>query len=207
MATMEVIDQAGQKVSEVTLKEEIFSAEIKPHLIHEVVKMQLANRRAGTASTKNRSAVRGGGKKPWRQKGTGRARAGTIRSPLWRGGGVVFGPMPRDYSYKVPKKVRRGALRSAVALKAQEGKFVVVEKFELEEAKTKVFARILEGLSVKDGLIVIEEKDEILERVARNIPSIKVLRFEGINVYDIMRYDKLVMTQKAFEKLEGVLSQ
>jgi len=207
MATMQVLDQSGQKVGELALKEEIFSGEVKPHLIHEVVKMQLANRRAGTASTKNRSAVRGGGRKPWRQKGTGRARVGTIRSPLWRGGGVVFGPTPRDYSYKVPKKVRKGALRSAVALKAQEGKLVVVDKFELPEAKTKEFAKILKDLSIQEGLIVIEGKDEVLERSSRNIPSIKVLRVEGLNVYDIMRYDTLVMTQQAIEKLEGVLTQ
>ncbi len=207
MATMEILDQSGQKVGELTLKEEIFSGEVKPHLIHEVVKMQLANRRAGTASTKNRSAVRGGGKKPWRQKGTGRARVGTIRSPLWRGGGVVFGPMPRDYSYKVPKKVRKGALRSAVALKAQEGKLIVVDKFELPEAKTREFKKVLDGLSVREGLVVIEDRDETLERASRNIPSVKVLRVEGLNVYDIMRYESLIMTQSAVEKLEGVLAQ
>jgi large subunit ribosomal protein L4 len=207
MATMEVLDQSGQKVGELTLNEEIFSGDIKTHLIHEVVKMQLANRRAGTASTKNRSAVRGGGKKPWRQKGTGRARVGTIRSPLWRGGGVVFGPVPRDYSYKVPKKIRKGALRSAVASKAEEGKLVIVDKFELPEIKTREFAKILKELSIQEGLIVIEGRDDDLERSSRNIPSIKVLRFEGLNVYDIMRYDTLVMTQQAFEKLEGVLAQ
>ena len=206
MATMQVLDQSGQKVGELALKGEIFSGEVNPHLIHEVVKMQLANRRAGTASTKNRSAVRGGGKKPWRQKGTGRARVGTIRSPLWRGGGVVFGPTPRDYGYKVPKKVRKGALRSAVILKAQEEKLIIVDKFELPEAKTREFAKILNDLSVTEGLVVIEGKNEVLERASRNIPSVKVLRVEGLNVYDIMRYDTLVMTRQAFEKLEGVLA-
>ncbi len=207
MATLEVLDQSGQKISEMTLKEEIFLGEVKPHLIHEVVKMQLANRRAGTAATKNRSAIRGGGKKPWRQKGTGRARVGTIRSPIWRGGGVVFGPMPRDYSYKVPKKVRKGALRSAVILKAQEGKLLLVDKFEIQEAKTREFVKILKDLSVQEALFVVEGRDEALERSSRNIPGVKVLRVEGLNVYDIMRYDTLVITQQAFEKLEGVLAQ
>jgi len=205
MAMIDLLDQAGQKVSDLALKDEIFSCEIKAHLIHEVVKMQLANRRAGTASTKNRSAVRGGGKKPWRQKGTGRARAGTIRSPLWKGGGVVFGPTPRDFSYKVPKKVRKGALRSALSMKAGEEKLLLVDKFDLKEAKTKEFAAILDSLSVHDALIVIAQSDEKVERAARNIPFIKVLRFEGLNVYDIMRYETLVLTQQVVEKLEGVL--
>ncbi len=207
MATLEVLNQSGQKVSEKTLDEKAFSGEVKPHLIHEVVKMQLANRRAGTAATKNRSAVRGGGKKPWRQKGTGRARVGTIRSPLWRGGGVVFGPMPRDYSYKVPKKVRRGALRSAVMLKLQEGKLLVVDKLELPEAKTREFVKVQKDLSVQEALFVINGRDDVLERSSRNVPGVKILPVEGLNVYDIMRYDTLVLTQEALEKLEGVLAQ
>jgi len=207
MTTMKVLDQSGQEVSELTLNGEIFSGEVKPHLIHEVVKMQLANRRAGTASTKNRSAVRGGGKKPWRQKGTGRARVGTIRSPIWKGGGVVFGPTPRDYSYRVPKKVRKGALRSALALKAQEGKFLVVDKLEITEPKTREFVKILNNLSIQEGLIVIVDRNEGLERSSQNIPNVKVLRIEGLNVYDIMRYDTLLMTQQALEKLEEVLAQ
>jgi len=207
MTTLEVLNQTGQKVSERALNEGVFSGEIKPHLIHEVVKMQLANRRAGTAATKNRSAVRGGGKKPWRQKGTGRARVGTIRSPLWRGGGVVFGPMPRDYSYKVPKKVRKGALRSAVLLKAQEGKLLIVDKLELKEAKTREFVQVMKDLSVQEALVVVSEKDETLERASRNVPGVKVLVVAGLNVYDIMRYDTLVMTQPALEKLEGVLAR
>jgi large subunit ribosomal protein L4 len=205
MATMDLLDQTGQKISDLVLKDEIFSCEVKTHLIHEVVKMQLASRRMGTASTKNRSAVRGGGKKPWRQKGTGRARVGTIRSPLWKGGGVVFGPMPRDFSYRVPKKVRKGALRSALAMKAGEGKLLIVDKFDLKEAKTKEFIAILDSLSVNDGLIVIAQSDEMVERAARNIPFVKILRYEGLNVYDIMRYETLVLTQQAVEKLEGVL--
>ncbi len=207
MTTLEVLNQSGQKVSEITLSEKAFPGEVKPHLIHEVVKMQLANRRSGTAATKNRSAVRGGGRKPWRQKGTGRARVGTIRSPLWRGGGVVFGPVPRDYSYKVPKKVRRGALRSAILLKAQDGKLRVVDKFEVPEAKTREFVKIQKGLSAQDALFVIKERDEALERSSRNVPGVKVLVVEGLNVYDIMRYDTLVITREALEKLEGVLAQ
>ena len=169
--------------------------------------MQLVNRRAGTAATKNRSAVRGGGRKPWRQKGTGRARVGTIRSPLWRGGGIVFGPMPRDYSYKVPKKVRRGALRSAVMLKLQEGKLLVVDKLELPEAKTREFVKVQRDLSVQEALFVINGRDEVLERSSRNVPGVKILPVEGLNVYDIMRYDTLVLTQEALEKLEGVLAR
>jgi len=207
MTTMKVLDQSGQEVTELTLNGEIFSGEVKPHLIHEVVKMQLANRRAGTASTKNRSAVRGGGKKPWRQKGTGRARVGTIRSPIWKGGGVVFGPTPRDYSYRVPKKVRKGALRSALALKAQEGKFLVVDKLEITEPKTREFVKILDNLSIQEGLIVIVDRNEGLERSSQNVPNVKVLRIEGLNVYDIMRYDTLLMTKQALEKLEEVLAQ
>ncbi len=207
MATLEVLNQSGQKVAEMALNETLFTSEVKLHLIHEVVKMQLANRRAGTAATKNRSAVRGGGKKPWRQKGTGRARVGTIRSPLWKGGGVVFGPMPKDYSYKVPKKVRRGALRSAVILKVREGKLLIVDKFELQEAKTREFVKIMKDLSVREALIVLETRDEALERSSQNVPRIKILLIDGLNVYDIMRYDTLVMTRQAFEKLEGVLAQ
>jgi len=207
MTTMKVLDQSGQEVTELTLNGEIFSGEVKPHLIHEVVKMQLANRRAGTASTKNRSAVRGGGKKPWRQKGSGRARAGTVRSPIWKGGGVVFGPTPRDYSYRVPKKVRKGALRSALALKAKEGKFLVVDKLEITEPKTKEFVKILDNLSIQEGLIVIVDRNEGLERSSQNVPNVKVLRIEGLNVYDIMRYDTLLMTKQALEKLEEVLAQ
>jgi len=207
MTTIDVVNHKNEKVSEVHLPEEIYSVPVRIGLLHEVVRWQMARWRAGTACTKTRGEVRGGGKKPWRQKGTGRARVGTIRSPLWRGGGVVFGPMPRDYSYKVPKKVRKGALRSAVLLKAQEGKLLIVDKLELKEAKTREFVQVMKDLSVQEALVVVSEKDETLERASRNVPGVKVLVVAGLNVYDIMRYDTLVMTQPALEKLEGVLAR
>jgi large subunit ribosomal protein L4 len=185
-----------------TLKEEIFGAKTRPHLLHQAVVMQLANRRAGTASTKSKGFVSGGGKKPWRQKGTGRARAGSIRSPIWVGGGTTFGPQPRDYSYRMPRKARREALLSALSLKNRDGKIIVVDKFELEAAKTKLMAKALADLSVQSALVVIAEADEKIERSARNLPKVKVLRVEGLNVYDLMRYEHLILTDGALKLLE-----
>jgi large subunit ribosomal protein L4 len=185
-----------------TLKEEIFGAKTRPHLLHQAVVMQLANRRAGTASTKSKGFVSGGGKKPWRQKGTGRARAGSIRSPIWVGGGTTFGPQPRDYSYRMPRKARREALLSALSLKNRDGKIIVVDKFELEAAKTKLMAKALADLSVQSALMVIAESDEKIERSARNLPKVKVLRVEGLNVYDLMRYEHLILTDGALKLLE-----
>jgi large subunit ribosomal protein L4 len=189
-----------------TLREEIFGAKTRPHLLHQAVVMQLANRRAGTASTKSKGFVRGGGKKPWRQKGTGRARAGSTRSPIWVGGGTIFGPQPRDYSYRMPKKARREALLSALSLKNHDGKIIVVDKFDLEEAKTKLMAKALTDLNVRSALIVIAESDEKIERAARNLPKVKVLRVEGLNVYDLMRYDHLILTDGALKLLEERLA-
>lgn len=188
------------------LKEEIFGAKTRPHLLHQVVSMQLANRRAGTASTKTRGLVRGGGKKPWRQKGTGRARAGSIRSPLWVGGGTIFGPQVRDYSYRLPKKARREALRSALSLKHRAGKIIVLEKLEVPEAKTKVMRKMLEDLKVSNALIVIPQPEEKIERSARNLPGVKVLRAEGINVYDILRHEHLILTEGSLRLLEERLA-
>ena len=156
MATAEVININNEKVSEIELNDFVFNGEVKKHLFYEIVKMQLANRRGGNASTKGRSLVRGGGAKPWRQKGTGRARAGTIRSPLWRGGGVVFGPKPRDYSYRLPKKMRKSALRSALSLKFKEGKLKILNSFELSEIKTKSFLKVMDNLNLKNVLIVTD---------------------------------------------------
>lgn len=188
------------------LNEEIFGARVRPHLLHQAVTMQLNQRRAGTASTKSKGFVRGGGKKPWRQKGTGRARAGSIRSPLWVGGGTIFGPQPRDYSYRLPRKARREALLSALSLKRREGKILVVDKLELVEAKTKLLRQWLESLDIASALIVIPEGDERLERSARNLPKVKVLRIDGLNVYDLLRFERLILTERAVKLLEERLA-
>jgi len=188
------------------LKDEIFGVKPRSHLLHQVVAMQLNNRRAGTAATKTRGFVRGGGKKPWRQKGTGRARAGSIRSPLWVGGGTIFGPQPRDYSYRLPKQARREALLSALSLKNRDGKIIVLDKLELAEAKTKFMRKILGDLQVKSALIVIPQSDEKVERSARNLPGVKVLRAEGLNVYDLLRFEHLILTQRALRLLEERLA-
>ena len=184
------------------LKEEIFGAKTRPHLLHQTVVMQLNNRRAGTAATKSKGWVRGGGKKPWRQKGTGRARAGSIRSPLWIGGGTIFGPQPRDYSFRMPRKARKEALLSALSLKNSDGKIIVVDKLELEEAKTKLMVKALAELKVTSGLIVISQPDEKIERSCRNLPGVKVLRVEGLNVYDLVCYQHLILTEGALKLLE-----
>jgi large subunit ribosomal protein L4 len=193
-------------VSQPELNDQIFGVNPRPHLLHQAVVMQLRNRRAGTAATKSKGLVRGGGKKPWRQKGTGRARAGSIRSPIWVGGGTIFGPQPRDYSFRMPRKARREALLSALSLKNQDGKLIVLDKLELEEAKTKLMARALADLNVESGLIVLSQPDEKIERAARNLPKIKVLRVEGLNVYDLLRYDYLILMEGALKLLEKRLA-
>lgn len=189
-----------------TLNETIFGAKTRPHLLHQAVVMQLANRRAGSAATKSKGFVSGGGKKPWRQKGTGRARSGSIRSPIWVGGGTVFGPTPRDYSYRMPRSARREALLSALSLKNREGKLIVVDRFELEAAKTKIMVQALAELKVASAVIVVTQSDEKIERAARNLPKVKVLRVEGLNVYDLMRYEHLVLTDGALKLLEERLA-
>lgn len=184
------------------LNEAIFGARSRPHLLHQTVVMQLANRRAGSASTKSKGLVRGGGKKPWRQKGTGRARAGSSRSPIWVGGGTTFGPQPRDYSYRMPRTARREALLSALSSKNREGKLIVVDKLELDAPKTKMMVQALAELKVESALIVVPQQDPTIERSARNLPRVKVLRVEGLNVYDLLRYDHLILTQGALKALE-----
>lgn len=184
------------------LPESIFGVPIRPYLLHQTVIMQLNNRRSGSASTKTRGLVRGSGRKPWRQKGTGRARVGSIRSPLWTGGGTTFGPQPRDYSYRLPKKARREALLSALSLRRQDEKIIVIDKLELAETKTKLMREVLENLGVKNALIVIHESDDKVERSARNLGIVKVLRAEGLNVYDILRYEHLVLTEQALGVIE-----
>ncbi len=187
-------------------KPEIFQVRIRPHLLQQLVVMQLSNRRTGTASTKTKGLVRGGGKKPWRQKGTGRARAGSIRSPLWVGGGTIFGPQPRDYSFRLPKKARRQALLSALSLKNRDGKIIVVDKLEVEEARTKIFRKALEDLDVHSAVIVIPGPNEKIERAARNLPTFKVLRAEGLNAYDLLHHEHLILTEEALRLIEARLA-
>lgn len=187
-------------------KAEIFQARIRPHLLQQAVVMQLSNRRAGTAATKTKGLVRGGGKKPWRQKGTGRARSGSIRSPLWVGGGTIFGPQPKDYSFRIPKKARRAALLSALSLKHRDGKIIVVDGFDVGEGKTKLMRKMLEELQVESGLIIIAGADEKVARAARNLSTFKVLRSEGLNAYDLLRYEYLILTEDALRLIEERLA-
>jgi len=206
MSTFAVYDIENQKVSEIELDDRIFDAKINPSLFYEVVRMSLASQRKGSASTKNRSLVRGGGAKPWRQKGTGRARAGSRRSPLWRGGGTIFGPMPRDYSFSVSKKARQAALRGALTLKRQEGKLILLDNFPLDGFKTRQVLDVLKKFKVEDVLIVTDEKRIFLERSARNIPNLQVIRSEGLNVYDILNHEHLILLSPAIERIQGVLT-
>jgi large subunit ribosomal protein L4 len=194
------------QVVQADLKAEIFGARVNAHLMHQVVVAQLNNRRAGTAATKTKGFVRGGGKKPWRQKGTGRARAGSIRSPIWVGGGTVFGPHPKDYEVRLPKKARRAALLSALSLKKREGKLLVVEQLDLSESKTKLMRQLLDELKVQSALIVLPEGNPKLELAARNLPTVKVIRAEGLNVYDLLRYDHLILTTAAVKAIEERLA-
>ena len=199
MALIDVVNQKGEKVDSVELDETIFNSEIRENLVQNVVVWQLAKRRAGTASTKTRSEVRGGGKKPWRQKGTGRARAGTNRSPIWTGGGTIFGPKPRSYEFSLNKKARKAALRSVLTAKLKDNHLTVVDKIELEAPKTKLFFETMKALGLENGktLFVVPEKDELLSRSSRNLYHVLVLPTEGINVYDLLRFEKLVLLQGA----------
>ena len=202
MAVTEVLNTDNKKVGEVELNDALFGLEVKKHILHDVVKMQLANRRAGTACTKTRTEVRGGGAKPYRQKGTGRARAGTNNSPLWRGGGVTFGPKPRDYSYKLPKKVRRLGVRMALSARFSEDNMVVLDGFDLADIKTKQFVEIMKKLNIENGLIVIPGKNENLEKSSRNVQGYKVIQADGLNVYDILLHRRLVLLQPCLGQLE-----
>lgn len=200
MAKIDVYDINRKRVSQIEVPDEIFDASIKEHLFYDVIRMQMAGRRSGTATTKTRSEVRGGGRKPWRQKGTGRSRAGTIRSPIWRGGGTVFGPKPRDYSINFPKKVKKIALCSALSLKRKQDKLLVIDKIEMQEIKTKNFVTILNNLGTNNALI-IDEKNDNLKLSARNLPNVKVLPPKGLNLYDILYYDNLFITQPCIEAI------
>lgn len=201
---VEVLDKSGKKVSQLELDDNVYGT-VKEHLFYEVVKMQLANRRSGTASTKTRAEVSGGGVKPWKQKGTGRARSGSNRSPVWRHGGTVFGPHPRDYSYKVPKKVMKEAVKSALALRIKEGKLFVYDSIDLSEPKTKAALEVLKNSNLSNALIVIDGQNRNLELAVRNLKDYKVLQAGGMNVYDVLDFDNLVMTRSAFEKVEAMI--
>lgn len=204
MPTVALYNINGEQVGELALKDEIFGVKVHETVLHEAVVMHMARRRQGTHDTKTRSEVSGGGRKPWRQKGTGRARHGSIRSPIWRGGGIIFGPHPRDYSYSLPRKVRRLALKSALSSKVNSGDIVVLDDLKLDRPKTRDMVRILNNLKVDDALVVTAERNETVEKSARNIPNIKPLVATGLNVYDILAYDKLVMTKDAVAKVEEV---
>jgi len=206
MATLAVYDIANQKVSDLEVDERVFGVEIQPALFYDAVRHDLATQRKGTAATKNRTLVRGGGAKPWKQKGTGRARAGTRRSPLWRGGGTIFGPMPRGYGFSLPKKVKKAALRAALTLKRQEGRLIVLDSFPLEGFKTQKVLEVLKTFQVENALIVTDEKNPFLERSARNIPGLQVLRHIGLNVYDILNHEHLILLKPAVQRIQGVFA-
>jgi large subunit ribosomal protein L4 len=200
---LDVIDRQGMPVEKVAVADGAFGAEVKVHLFHQVVRMQLANRRRGTVSTKTRGEVRGGGKKPWRQKGTGRARQGSTRSPLWRGGGVALGPRPRDYAYELPKKVRRAALCSALSMKAREGLLKVIERIDITAPKTKQMVGFLRALGVdRPALVLIADDNRNVQLAARNLPDVKVLRVERVNIYDLLALDYLICGKDALLKLQ-----
>jgi large subunit ribosomal protein L4 len=205
MAVVDIFNCKAEKVSQVELEDDIFNIPVKSNVLHEVVTMQLANRRAGSASVKHRSDVQGSRRKLFRQKGTGRARRGDIKSPLLRGGGSVFGPDTRSYSYKVPKKVKRLALKMALSSKLKEDNIIVLDKFELDKIKTQEFLSVLDALNTKNALIITEKENKNLEFSSRNVPKVKVLRVEGMNVYDILKYKSLVLLEASIEPIKGRL--
>jgi large subunit ribosomal protein L4 len=205
MATVDVINIQGDKVSQADLPDEIFNVPVKVPVLHQVVKAQLAARRSGTACVKNRSDITGSTHKLYRQKGTGRARKGNIKSPVLRGGGVVFGPHPRSYEQKVPKKVRKLALKMALSSKLSDNELMVLDRFELAQIKTKDFVTAVQSLEASKALIVTVENNPNLELSSRNGPGFKVIRCEGLNVYDILKYDKLILLEEAVKGIEGRL--
>ena len=204
---LDVVNQKNERVDQVTLDERLFGGPVNPHVLHATVVMQRAGQRQGTHQTKGRSDVSGGGKKPWKQKGTGRARAGSTRSPLWRHGGTVFGPHPRDYGFTLPRKVRAAALRSSLAAHAQAGRITVVQGIELEKPSTKAMAAVLKALGAEGRvLVVLPGRDETLDRAARNLPGVHLLPVQGLNVYDLLAADRVVFTREALGRLQEVLA-
>ena|SRR5208283_3248192 len=206
MPTVDVFNLNHEVTGQLELSEAIFGVPVKTHVLHEVVVYQLAKRRAGTAKTKGRSEVRGGGKKPWKQKGTGRARAGTSRSPIWRGGGTIHGPHPRDYEMHIPKKVRRLALKMALSQKVLDDEFRVIDQFKLDRIKTKDFVELMDRFELGKTLIVLPEPDDIIEKSARNIPNVKILRSEGLNVYDLLDYHVVILSRECVGRIEEALA-
>jgi len=205
MPVVDVLNSKAEKVSQTDLADTIFNVPVKPNVLHEVVTMQLASRRSGSASVKHRSDVKGSGRKLFRQKGTGRARRGDIKAPLLRGGGSVFGPDPRSYAYKVPKKVRRMALKMALSVKLSEDSLVVLDELDFDKIKTKEFIKVMNALNMNNALFITDKKNENLELSARNVPDVKVLRIEGLNVYDILKYKSLVLLESSIKSIEGRL--
>ena len=204
MAKVSVYNMEGAVVGDIELNDAVFGVEINEHLVHMAVVQQLANNRQGTQKAKTRSEVRGGGKKPWRQKGTGHARQGSIRAPQWKGGGVVFAPVPREYSYKMNKKEKRAALKSALTSRVNEEKIFVLDELELDEIKTKKFAAVLNALKLNKALVVLDEIDDNVILSARNIPNVKTAQINSINVYDILKYDNLLLTKAVAQEIEEV---
>ncbi len=205
MPKVAVFNIDGQQVGDIELKDEVFGVQVNEPLLHQAVQVYLANQRQGTQSAKTRAEVRGGGRKPWRQKGTGRARHGSIRSPQWTGGGVVFAPKPRDYSQKLPKKMRRQAMLSALSLKAKGNEIIVLDELKIEKPKTKLIDEMLKNLNVeKKALIVLKDSDQAVEKSVRNLPGAKMTLAGTLNVYDILKYDTFVITKQAVEAVEEV---
>jgi large subunit ribosomal protein L4 len=202
MSTVNIVNTKNESVGEIDLNDAVFNREVKEYILHEVVRMQRAAKRSGNACTKTRVEVRGGGRKPWKQKGTGRARAGTNRSPLWRGGGVTFGPKPRDYSFKLNRKVRQQAVSMALSARFQEGNLLVLDDFSMEQIKTKEFVKIMNVLDVTNGIIVTDNAPETLAKSSRNVNGYKVISSEGLNVYDLLLHKKVILLQPVIESLE-----
>ncbi len=202
MSTVNIVNTKNESVGEVELNDAVFNREVKEHILHEVVRMQRAAKRAGNACTKTRVEVSGGGKKPWRQKGTGRARAGSRTSPVWRGGGVAFGPKPRNYGFKVNRKVRQQAVAMALSARFQEGNLIVLDDFALEQIKTRDFVGVMNVLEVESGVVVINDASENLIKSSRNVHGYKVMNAEGLNVYDILLHKKVVLVKPVIESLE-----
>jgi large subunit ribosomal protein L4 len=202
MSTADIVNISNEKVGEIELNAQVFDLEVKEHLLHDFVRMQRAAKRAGNACTKTRVEVRGGGAKPWRQKGTGRARAGTKNSPLWRGGGVSFGPKPRDYSFKLNRKVKKQAIAMAMSARLKEGNLVILDNFVMDAIKTKDFVGIMKGFEFDNCLIITDGPNEIVSKSGRNVNGFKILPSEGLNVYDILLHKKLILLQPVIEGLE-----
>ena len=204
MAEVSVLNMEGSEVGKMKLNDAIFGVEINEHLVHQAVVAQLANNRQGTQKAKTRSEVRGGGRKPWRQKGTGHARQGSIRAPQWTGGGVVFAPTPRDYSKKMNKKEKRIALKSVLTSRVEEGKFIVLDELKFDAPKTKEFAEVMKNLEADKALVVLNDNDTNVVKSAANIPTVKTASTQTINVYDILKYDTVIVTQDAVKTIEEV---